>query len=278
MSNWYNNAGQPLSSIDWLEAHHAAKMPERTAFVHKIVELLPNRIVDLGCGSGAWLDLISKYLNTECELIGIDIDENVISSAICKSKKWKNKSDFMCFDIESCVQNIPEADIYLAFNVFPYLNDINGFIDILYRKITSGGFVIIRQYDGGFLRVGPMSSADRIAIDSSLHASVSGSRQFKHYDLDRVFEAINKSSFQSRSIEFELFARATPYPEEFIKYFSNTIDWTLQYISDEASNRLRNWYEKFELSNFSLPSYFAEVDLVAMLSCADTPYLHNKLN
>ena len=33
MSKWHNKTGKPLSSLEWLEVHHNAKLDEREIFV-----------------------------------------------------------------------------------------------------------------------------------------------------------------------------------------------------------------------------------------------------
>lgn len=36
-----NSSGKPLADTIWLENHHRAKLPERTAFAKRLVELHP---------------------------------------------------------------------------------------------------------------------------------------------------------------------------------------------------------------------------------------------
>jgi hypothetical protein len=104
-------------------------------------------------------------------------------------------------------------------------------------------------------------------LDRRQQASVAGSGQFKHYDLDRVFKSIASSPFDTKAIDFEVFRRVAPYPPEFQSYLLNTIEWTRRYISDEARARLDAWYLTTRHgSTTGAPSYFMEVDLVAWLS------------
>lgn len=266
MSNWHNESGRPLSAIPWLEAHHEAKLIERTEFVKRVINNSPQRIVDLGCGPGIWLELFSQHAGPSCELIGIDSDECSIACAISRSYTWAQATILQCINIDTHPEEIPEADIYLAFNIFPYIKDINFLMETLRKKLRPNGIVVIRQYDGSLLRIGPMSQRDRTLIDTSLQSSVLGSSQFMHYDLDRVFEAISDSCFEGKEIEFEVFKRVAPYPDNFLTYFTNTIEWTLDHISEDAGIKLRNWYTGIKQNEFRTPSYFSEVDLVAWLS------------
>lgn len=267
MSSWHNETGRPLASDAWLEAHHQAKLPERKSFVHLIANRLPNRVVDLGCGSGLWLDLCAEALDSRCELVGIDTDQNSLDTARERLNHWPHKISFELLDIEKRSSELPEADIFLAFNIFPYITDLQGLLKSIRSKIRPGGCLIVRQYDGALLRMGPMDIRDRQLIDISLMTSVMGSGQFKHYDLDRVFEMLTQSDFAKSSIDFEVFRRVSPYPPEFRNYFLNTVDWTQKYVSDEAGERLRHWIEpRNDGASEKHPSYFVEVDLVAWLS------------
>lgn len=266
-TNWHNESGRPLASDAWLEAHHQAKLPERKAFVKRIVDRAPRRVVDLGCGPGLWLELFTDAIGKDCELFGIDNDETALQAARLRSRKWAHPTNFRALDFEAKSFELPEADVYLAFNIFPYVSDPMALLEDIRKKLRPGGCLIVRQYDGALLRMGPMADEDRQLIDVSLMASVLGSGQFKHYDLDRVFQSITTSSYVKKTIDFEIFQRVAPYPSEFQTYFLNTMQWTARYISDEAKTRLNRWLEPRAVGQAEIaPSYFMEVDLVAWLS------------
>lgn len=267
MEDWYSKSGKPLASNEWLIAHHEAKLSERKSFAEKIAGKKPQRIVDLGCGPGLWLSVLAEKLPATCELYGIDSDANAILYAEVLSKSWQQSVKLQHMDIEKNAHNLPEADIFLAFNIFPYFKNINEFLSTIMSKIRPGGYLIIRQYDGGLLRIGPMDDNDRKIIDTSLMTAVKHSQQFKHYDLDRVYEAIFSSAFLVKQVDYEVFSRTSPYPKSFYEYFHNTISWTKEYISDEAKIKLQKWEDEYGITTQATKSsYFIEVDLVAWLS------------
>ena len=266
MVNWHNETGSPLSSSRWLEAHHQAKLPERTKFAKRLAELNPQVIVDLGCGPGIWMELLDQHMAASCKFIGVDADSEAISEASRKAATWKRESQFLQIDIAKDNKSIPSADMYLAFNIFPYLSDIVLFIDVLKRKLNPGGCIVIRQYDGSMLRIGPMSPVVRTEIDLSLQAAVLNSEQFRHYDLDRVFKAIYATVHEKIDIEFEVFNRVTPYPAAFLPYLKNTVGWTRQHISEKAGHLLDEWIMSHLETPAPAPSYFSGTDLVAILS------------
>lgn len=257
-----NSTGRPLADPQWLENHHYAKLAERTAFAKRILKYKPKKIIDLGCATGLWLDLLNNIIPKECDFIGIDSDNESLQIAIERSKSWNRKSSFFNFDLEKDIEKIPSADIILAFNIFPYIKNIDEFINKIYSK-NPNGTLAIRQYDGAAIRFGPMLTSDRQRLESDLRISMENSKKFSHYDMDRMFNAIYNSNYTSKSVEFELFERKSPFPKEFIPYYKGTLEWTMQHISDMSAHHLKKWIDSDSLLN---RRYFFEVDLVAILS------------
>lgn len=257
-----NSTGKPLADARWLENHHRAKIPERIAFVKKLAMLQPLSIVDLGCASGLWLELFNQFLPSECEFIGIDSDEESLRIAADRSKSWDRKISFLQLDIEKEASQIPPSDLTLAFNIFPYIQDLDSFINTLSLRIPRGTLAV-RQYDGASIRFGPMITAQRQKMEVNLRVATENSQKFHHYDLDRVFDSLRKSTYEHAEYGFELFERTSPFPEDFIPYYNEMIEWTYQHLSDASAEELRKWIDK---DPDMLNRYFYEVDLTALLS------------
>jgi SAM-dependent methyltransferase len=261
MSRWRSPSGQPLASAAWLEAHHRAKLAERRDFANRLASRNPRSIVDLGCGTGLWLELLNEVMPAGCEFIGVDIDPQALEVVERRAQGWGRSVHLAELDIGAVVDRLPAGDLTLAFNVFPYLADP---VRLLEHIAGSGGAVAMRQYDGAALRFGPMRTDLRRSIDTALQIAVGGSEQFRHYDMDRAFAALRTSPFEQQEIGFELFSRVAPFPAEFIDYFEGTLAWTLDYVADDAASHLRSWLA--DETNWSRNGYWFEVDLVAVLS------------
>ena len=89
-----NSTGRPLADAKWLENHHRAKLPERTAFAKKLAKLNPKNIVDLGCATGLWLELLNDILPSDCEFIGIDSDKESLKLATDEANYGTEKLNF----------------------------------------------------------------------------------------------------------------------------------------------------------------------------------------
>lgn len=265
MDSWRNASGRPLSSIAWLDAHHRAKLQERIIFVKKILDLQPKKIVDLGCGPGIWLDLFNQLASPDCELIGIDSDANALDHAVRRAAIWNRPYKFLLADLDQECVFIPTESAVLAINVFPYLNNASELIKSVHMQMQGCGSLIVRQYDGNLLRFGPMAQHVRQGMDASLYASLSHSRQFKHYDLDRVFELIHTADFHNKHIAFETFFRHSPYDGDLVDYLVNCLKWASGLVSEKPSQDLEKWLDHYIRAS-AFPSYVVETELVAWLS------------
>ncbi len=257
-----NSTGKPLAAANWLESHHVAKLPERMAFAKKLATFNPESIVDLGCASGLWLEVLNQFLPTKCEFIGIDSDPELLHMAIRRSRSWERKVSFLQLDLEKDVSKIPSSDLTLAFNIFPYIKDLESFIKALSHR-TPRGVLVVRQYDGASIRFGPMPTSKRQAIEMELRVATENSESFHHYDLDRTYSALRHSSYNQYAYEFELFERTSPFPTDFLPYYQETMEWTCQFLSKNTSDYFRTWINADPLMK---NRYFFEVDLVAILS------------
>lgn len=265
MGSWRNASGRPLSSIEWLDAHHRAKLQERTNFVQKILALQPRTIVDLGCGPGIWLDLINKLAPPDCELIGIDSDTDALNYTAMRAAGWQRPCHLSHVDFDREGVVVPIDSVVLAFNVFPYLDNAAQLIADVCEQLGGRGHLVVRQYDGNLLRFGPMAQHIRQNMDVALYASLSHSKQLKHYDLDRVFELIHTSGFANKNIEFENFCRQSPYDDDFIEYLINCLRWTGELVNEHSSEELEKWLGRY-VGASAFPSYVVETELVAWLS------------
>ena len=252
-----NSQGKPLSSNDWLEDHHFAKYEIREKFARTLMALKPSTIVDIGCGSGLWLQLLDKVTNDEVNYIGIDCDQSSLDLAQFKLGKSLTA---MCEHIESAL--IPTSDMCLAFNILPYIDNVDLLIHKVYESLPSGGVFVVRQYDGASLRFGPMVEDDRLSIEESLYSSISSSKQIHHYDMDRVFEALNKSKFENVSYNFETTSWCSPYSNETESYIRNMLNWTYSLVNDRSKMTINKWLDRH--IDQKKRSYFYEVDLVSI--------------
>jgi len=262
MSSWENPSGAPLTDSGWLEAHHLAKLPERLAFAEKLAKLRPKTLVDLGCATGLWLELLHRTMPKDCKFIGIDADQASLDQAAEMAKNWGREVEFIKLDLNTQADQIPAADLTTAFNTFNYIKDLDGLLDTLAKRVPKGTLVV-RQYDGASIRFGPMPTPLRQKMESALYNALAGNESFDHYDLDRSFAALERADYSDKKLHFELFERTRPFSPGLEDYYRNKLDYFHGEMSGEAAEEFGAWIAQ----NAKDPhGYFYEVDLIAWLS------------
>jgi len=262
MSSWENPSGAPLADSSWLEVHHLAKLPERLAFAEKMAKLRPKTVVDLGCATGLWLELLHQTFPADTKFIGIDADQASIDAAAARAANWGREVEFLKLDLNKDWDKIPAADLTIAFNTFNYIKDLPGLLTALSHR-TPKGTLVVRQYDGDSIRFGPMKTAERQLMESALYQALAKNDTFDHYDLDRTYEALENADYADKKLHFELFERTRPFSKGLAAYYRNKVEYFHSELTGEAAEQFGAWIEK----NATDPNgYFYEVDLIGWLS------------
>ena len=90
----------------------------------RVLGNVKNTIVDLGCGSGLVGQIIKS---SENYLIGVDISKNMLNKA-----KDKNVYDELIhMDIEEYLQSGPDAEVFVAADVFNYIGDLKKIFSLI---------------------------------------------------------------------------------------------------------------------------------------------------
>ncbi len=256
-----------MSSAEWLETHHLAKISQRRSYVKEILDQRhPKRIVDLGCGTGLWLDLISHYVDENCLLVGIDKDPESLQRSRDRAKLWKQPHKFIQQDLLDSEMDLPSADIYLAFNILSYVNPCTHLLKRMRHLLANKATMFVRQYDGDLLRFGPMPEGLRNSVNQSLYSGVSTSQQFSHFPIDRLYRELNQVGFQQVDIKFETYQEHSPFEPHFLSYLINTAKWTADNTNELVQPDLEKWIERHLKPNGDCSTYFLENYLLAELS------------
>jgi 2-polyprenyl-6-hydroxyphenyl methylase/3-demethylubiquinone-9 3-methyltransferase len=100
------------------------------------------RVLDLGCGSGAFSFAAANYNET---VLGVDGSAEMV--ALCIQKQAENKLGNISF-IQSTIEVLPRLrlepfDLLLCSSVLEYVEDLSLCLDILVRLVKSQGCMII---------------------------------------------------------------------------------------------------------------------------------------
>ncbi|HTQ96272.1 MAG TPA: methyltransferase domain-containing protein [Candidatus Acidoferrum sp.] len=95
-------------------------------------------VVDLGCGTGRWLDALKK--TGARSLLGIDPSPEMLSEA---RRKLGRAANFLCADLTTASIDPSSADVVLCSFVLSYLDDLSQFLHSARRILRPGGTLFI---------------------------------------------------------------------------------------------------------------------------------------
>ena len=104
------------------------------------------RILDMGCGDGVLLYLLSKKIrNPDIELYGVDLSDVAVKTAINKfeRKGVKNKFFFKAEGVYNTSFDEGMFDIIISSDVIEHLNEPDTFLKEVKRLLKSNGFLVI---------------------------------------------------------------------------------------------------------------------------------------
>ncbi len=163
---------------------------ERRLFVlaNSIVRLRPNRILDIGCGSGFLAGLIRKEL-PDIEIHGVDFSIEAL-------KRCKNLSQVYCVDLEQ--SHLPFKgevfDLIICTEVLEHLFQPERVVAEIHRLLTINGIGIITVPNFSFWRFRLQSLFGKVPN------IVSHPGHFQVFNLELLRKLINKFSIQIISI------------------------------------------------------------------------------
>ncbi len=98
------------------------------------ISIAPRKILDYGCGQGAWIDLLSTIF-PKARLSGIDISD----VAIAKAKTRFPKYYFNTFDGRRAPFSDESFDLIFSYHVLEHVYNIEASINDISRMIKKGG-------------------------------------------------------------------------------------------------------------------------------------------
>lgn len=107
------------------------------------------RCLDVGCGTGAGMDVLCSYVGAHGEVTGIDIDQNLKEKTLERlRKKHETNVHFLCHDLMSDLE-IPGGAYdfaYLRF-ILHHLKNPTKILSKVAKAMSPNGVVVLHDYD-----------------------------------------------------------------------------------------------------------------------------------
>ncbi len=136
----YNRIAKIFILFEWLFALPPGIREKAVARL----ELEPGAIVlEVGCGTGRNLSLLSQALGTEGQVFGVDLSEGMLAEAqrLCTREKWKNvtliRGDAMQYTAPKLVDGVLFS---LSYNTMPHHKEV---LNHAWKQLRPGGYLVI---------------------------------------------------------------------------------------------------------------------------------------
>lgn len=266
----YLNNSQTLKKLyetpEWLELHFEAKHAHRMMSAAMYDIRLGEKIADIGCGTGTWINFFLKKLGGNGYIIGVDPScENI--------KAAKNKIgignisnvELMEIDLDTFCKNSEKYDVIHFGNSIGYIKNKVSIFEKLSHKLTPGGRIIIRQHDESTLLMAPVRQALLESFRFQLAKSQEDPIQQLPFDLyagrNLQFELFSSKLYKvdMRLIPFE--AKA-PFDEKIQKYIIETCKWIEEITYHTSTDNERYEWEHDIISRVQKNKefYFSEIE------------------
>ena len=124
-------------------------MNERNEVINKLLERADiregMRVLDIGCATGEVTQLISERVGAQGEVIGIDMNEDLLAKAI-EGNAYQNVS-YQLHDIYQLPETLGQFDAIVGRRVLMYLPDVKQALSVLKGFLKPGGQFCFQESD-----------------------------------------------------------------------------------------------------------------------------------
>ncbi|RLA04928.1 MAG: malonyl-[acyl-carrier protein] O-methyltransferase BioC [Gammaproteobacteria bacterium] len=187
LANSFNRAANSYDSSAILQNEVGSRLIERL----ELVKIEPQRIVDLGSGTGIFTaQLQAQY--KKAKLLGIDLAWQM--SALAKSKnRWLSKQRFICADAES----LPLADnsVELVFSnlMLHWISNPDRLFREIHRVLVPGGLLMFTGFGPDTLKEMRQSW---LQVDDNVHVN-------RFLDMHDVGDSLTNNGFEGAVMDNE---------------------------------------------------------------------------
>ena len=149
----------PAQRYDKLAAHYDVRWRKYNRAVHDEVlrhlprDLSQHRVLDVGCGTGEWLEVLLRSNPQIVHVVGVEPSRGMQNQACARFADFS--SNAMVELLQSRIEDVsPKSDalksdsfgLVTCLNVLHYLNDATAFFADAHRVLDVGGTLIVQDY------------------------------------------------------------------------------------------------------------------------------------
>lgn len=154
----------------------------------------PERILDLGCGTGKHLLKLAERF-PDANIIGVDASKEMLNKASSKVKSF----DFIELahtPINTFLSNSDPFDLIVCSYSLSMFGDDHNYLELIHDSLTQNGLVAIVDFDYTPLKVFEhWMNLNHVEISGSLFAELKNTFQVKHSDTKNAYSGLWRYSF-----------------------------------------------------------------------------------
>ncbi|WP_162901317.1 methyltransferase domain-containing protein [Breoghania sp. L-A4] len=159
------STGQAFASSDWLINHYLSKSPQVLRYVASLPIFPGDRVLDLGCGIGFYMEYFLRMVGTAGKVVGLDHDPELTSIARENLQRgFFDNWEIVNSDIFQFAKNFKYFNKIILFNCLSYQENLKSTIEHLYQNLSAGSLLIIKDFD--------MTTSVYNPIDKRLHGEL----------------------------------------------------------------------------------------------------------
>jgi malonyl-CoA O-methyltransferase len=136
----FDAAAGGYDDVAVLQREIGSRMLERLGYIR----LQPQRVLDLGCGTGLSLDGLAKRYR-RAEVIGLDFAHGMLARAR-KRGHWFNRPRLLCADAERLPLADDSVDLIFSNATLQWVNDLDATFRELLRVLRPGGLLLFSTF------------------------------------------------------------------------------------------------------------------------------------
>ncbi len=222
-----------------------------------LIKLQPQRILDVGCGTGR----LTKELSTrypKAELIGLDIAHGMLQQARGKPglfSRWRNKRRFVCADAESLPLTNNSVDMIFSNVTIQWVQDLDRTLAEFQRVLKPEGLLMFTTFGPDTLTELRQAWA---AVDDKVHVNA-------FLDMHDIGDALVRSKVADPVMDSETITLTYRDPKTLMRELKGigahnvTAGRNRGLTGKQSLTKLLQAYEQFRLSDGTLPASYEVV-------------------
>ncbi len=242
--------GIELASLEWLSLHHRVKAPERQQILKRFDIREGDRVLDLGCGPGFWVEMLADIVGKSGAVVGADFDEGLIHHAAKTIALSRPDHDiaFKCISFEEVGDMLGTFDVIFFSNCFCYVPDPQELLRRLAVLVRPGGRVIGRNWDGGVFILNPIPEVTLARMQHLLAEVFDTDRAgpyFDNYFGRKLPGTFRRHGFKKVTGETQVIERWGPADADLSAYIKANGAWWEETVSHKLTPTERDEWRRY---------------------------------